>query len=85
MTMIEILTPGRGTIKVSGLSFTRTLSMEGTRSSTPQQQRRVKVGNWVKLPSGIGPIDYAVIAVSTDKLTWRDEDAVEHYTYEVLL
>jgi hypothetical protein len=83
--MIEMMTPSGGTIRVSGLPFSRTLSMEGTRSSTEQQRRKVKAGNWVKLPSGVGPIDYAVIAVSTDKLTWRDENAVEHYTYQVLL
>lgn len=78
-------TPNKGNIEVSGKPFTRTLTMEGSSSSTPQQQRRVRVGNWVKLPGAVGPLYFAVTAVSTDKLTWRDENNVEHYTYQVLL
>jgi len=83
--MIDIYVPGRGVVQVTGTPFTRTLPLAGTRSSTPQQQKQVKVGNQVMLASGAGPIPYVVIAVSTDKLTWRDENAEEHYTYEVLL
>lgn len=83
--MMQMMTPSRGTIEVSGEPFTRTLSMAGTRSSTPQQRRKVIVGAWVKASNGAGVLDYAVTAVSTDRLTWRDENDEEHYTYQVLL
>jgi hypothetical protein len=83
--MIMMATPGKGNIEVTGEPFTRTLSLAGSHSSTGQQQRLVRVGNWVKASNGRGVLDYAVTAVSTDKLAWRDEYDQEHLTCDVLL
>lgn len=65
--------------------FTRALSMAGTRSSVPEQRRKLRVGNHVKVGGSAGVLVYMVAAVSRDKLTWRDEDGRERHTCDILL
>lgn len=80
----EILVRGE-VVSVPLVKFERTLSLEGTPSTVPQQRRKCSVGNVVKVGGSVGVLSYTVLAVSSDGRSWRDEDGAEHGTWEILL
>lgn len=54
-------------------------------SSTPAQRKRRQIGALVYVPGAMGRMQYTICAISTDGLTWKDEDGTERATADILL
>lgn len=66
-------------------TFQRRKSLAGTVSSVPEQQRRMYVGNRVKVPGPWGWETVDIKAISTDGHSFMGDDNKEYLRCEILL
>lgn len=66
------------------MTFERKISLAGSASTVHEQRRQLSIGRRVTVGSRCGTLQYTILAISRDKLAWKDENGCEHLTASIL-